>query len=52
MKRKHRRYWNILEDKVTCVEENLEHIESCMQEMYGYRLNPAFIEDKLIDLED
>lgn len=43
---------NILEDKVACVEENLGHIESCIQEMYGYWLNPAFIEDKLIDLED
>ena len=34
------------------MEENLEHIESRLQEMYGYELDLAFIEDKLIDLED
>ena len=42
---------NVLEDKVARVEENLGHIESRVQEMYGYQLDPAFIEDKLIDLE-
>ena len=42
----------VLEDKVVCVEENLGHIESRVQEMYDYQLDPAFIEDKLIDLED
>ena len=34
------------------MEENLEHIESRLQEIYGYELDLAFIEDKLIDLED
>ena len=43
---------NILKDKVACVEENLGHTESRVQEMYDYQLDPAFIEDKLIDLED
>ena len=38
---------NVLEDKVARVEENLEHIENCVQEMYDYQLDPAFIEDKL-----
>ena len=42
----------VLEDKVVRVEENLGHIESRVQEMYDYQLDPAFIEDKLIDLED
>ena len=43
---------NVLEDKVARVEENLAHIESRVQEMYEYQLDPTFIEDKLIDLED
>ena len=43
---------NVLEDKVARVEENLGHIESRVQEMYDYQLDPTFIEDKLIDLED
>ena len=30
----------------------LGHIESRVQKMYGYQLDPAFIEYKLIDLED
>ena len=34
------------------MEENLGHIESRVQEMYYYQLDPAFVEDKLIDLED
>ena len=43
---------NVLEDKVARVEENLGHIESRVQEMYDYQLDPAFIEDKSTDLED
>ena len=43
---------NVLKDKVASVEKNLGHIESRVQEMYDYQLDPAFIEDKLIDLED
>ena len=43
---------NVLQDKVARVEENLGHIENCLQEMYDYQLDPSFIEDKLIDLED
>ena len=42
----------VLEDKVARVEENLGHIESRVQEIYDYQLDPTFIEDKLIDLED
>ena len=42
----------VLEDKGARVEENLGHVESRVQEMYDYQLDPAFIEDKLIDLED
>ena len=38
---------NVLEDKVARVEENLRHIESRVQEMYDYKLDPAFIEDKV-----
>ena len=34
------------------MEENLGHIENLVQEMYDYQLDPSFIEDKLIDLED
>ena len=33
------------------MEENLGHTESRVQEMYDYQLDPAFIEDKLIDLK-
>ena len=43
---------NVLEDKVAHVEEHLEHIENRVQEMYDYQLDPSFIEEKLIDLED
>ena len=43
---------NVLEDKVARVEENLRRIENRVQEMCDYQLNPSFIEDKLIDLED
>ena len=34
------------------MEENLGNIESHVKEMYDYRLDPAFNEDKLIDLKD
>ena len=34
------------------MEENLGHIENRVQEIYDYQLDPSFIEDKLIDLED
>ena len=35
------------------MEENFEHIESrVQQEMYNHQLDPAFIEDKLIDLKN
>ena len=43
---------NVLEDKVARVEQNLGHIENRIREMYDYQLDPSFIEDKLIDLED
>ena len=43
---------NVLEDKVALVEQNLVHIEGRVQEMYDYQLDPAFIEDNLINLED
>ena len=43
---------NVLEDKVARMEEDLGNIESCVQEMYDYQLDPAFIKDKLIDLVD
>ena len=42
----------VLQDKGARVEENLGHVESRVQEMYDYQLDPAFIKDKLIDLED
>ena len=34
------------------MEEKVENIQSRIQEMYEYQLDPAFIEDKRIDLED
>ena len=34
------------------MEENLGHIDSHAQEMYDCQLDLAFIEDKLLDLED
>lgn len=34
------------------MEENLGHIESRVQGMYDYQLDPAFIDDKLIGLEN
>ena len=43
---------NVLEDKVARVEQNLGDIENRIHEMYDYHLDPSFIEDKLIDLED
>ena len=33
------------------MEKNLVHVESRVQKMYDYQLDPAFIEDKLIDLK-
>ena len=42
----------VLEEKVARVEDNIGHIESRVQEMYDYQLDPAFIEDNLIDLDD
>ena len=41
---------NVLEAKVARVKRS--HMESRVQEMYDYQLDPVFIEDKLIDLED
>ena len=41
---------NTLKDKAAHMEENLGHIEGHVQEMY--QLDPAFIEDKLIDLKE
>ena len=40
---------NVLEDKVARVEENLGYIESRVQEIYDYQLDPAFTKDKLTD---
>ena len=34
------------------MEEHLGNIEGRVQEIYDYQLDPAFIEDKLIDFED
>lgn len=34
------------------MEKNLGHIESCLQGMYDDKPDPAFTEDKLINLED
>ena len=52
IKTKHRAYWKLLEDKVARLQENLGHTESQVQGMYDYKLDPAFIENKLIDLKD
>ena len=41
---------NTLKGKAAHMEENLGHIEGHVQEMY--QLDPAFIEDKLIDLKE
>lgn len=43
---------NVLEDRVACVKEKIGNIESRIREIYDYQLDPAFIKDKLIDLED
>ena len=43
---------NVLEDKVAHVEEKVGHIERHVQEIFHYQLDLAFIEDKLIDLEN
>ena len=37
---------------VQCVEENLVHIASRAQEIYDFKLDPALIADKLIELEN
>ena len=42
----------VLEDQVARVEENLDYIECRVQKMYDYQLDPTFIGDKLIHLED
>ena len=42
---------HVLEEKVAQVEGHLGHTESLLQEMYDFPLNPAFIENKLIDLK-
>ena len=42
----------VLEDKVSRVEENLDYIGCQVQEMYDYQLDPTFIGDKPIHLED
>ena len=42
----------LLEDSVAGVEEKIGNIESCIQDMYHYQLDQAFIEDKLIDLKE
>ena len=42
----------VLEDRIACVEKKLGNLESRIQEMYDYQLDPVFIEDYLIDLED
>ena len=43
---------NVLEDRVARVEEKSRNIESRIRETYDYQLDSAFIEDKLIGLED
>ena len=37
---------------VALVKENLGHIESRVKEMYDHQSDPAFIEDKLINLRE
>ena len=43
---------NVLEDRVARVQEKSRNIESHIRETYDYQLDSAFIEDKLIGLED
>ena len=52
IKTKHRTYQKRFRRRSSTREENLEHIESHTQEMYRYHIDPAFIRDKLSDLEE
>ena len=40
--------FNIISDNFEISKQNIAHVH----DMHGYQLDPAFIEDKLIDLED
>ena len=43
---------NNLEEKVDNVEERMEKLDSIIQEIYEYQIDPKYVQDKLTELED
>ena len=43
---------NVLEEKVGHVESKYNYIEDKMNEIYDYQIDPEYVKQKLIDLED
>ena len=43
---------NNLEEKVDIVEKRMEKLESDIQEIYEYQIDPKYVQDKLTELED
>ena len=41
-----------LEEKVDNVEERMEKLDSIIQEIYEYQIDPKYVQDKLTELED
>ena len=43
---------NNLEEKVDNVEKRMEKLDSDIQEIYEYQIDPKYVHDKLTELED
>ena len=43
---------NQLEEKVNNLEHKLADIEHQVEEIYDYQIDPEYVEQKVIDLED
>ena len=43
---------NVLEEKVKKLEERCKNMETELQEFYNYQVDPEYVYNKLVDLED
>ena len=43
---------NVLEEKVQKCQEKVEHLHERIRERYEWQLDPEYVHNKLVDLED
>ena len=43
---------NVLEEKVQNIKEKAEHLDERIREIYEWQLDPEYVHNKLVELED